>query len=145
MCRPIDRFWPSIERVEYGRRHAQALVLVVTPPELSKCLVRVARQRRQLIKKREVEFAFWLRLRAPHVPGRHLHLVQRGRVADEVAGDEPEAAKGREGNAELLLVRFAAAASPPRVGRCQKLRPRQIELIEADIEPSPPDVIDLRV
>src|SRR6202030_3219504 len=96
------------------------------------CVFWVARQRGQLIKKREIEFRWWLRLRAPDGPGRHPHFVQRRHVADEAAGDEPEAAKASKGDAELLRLRLAAAASAPRVGSRQKLRSRQIERIEMD-------------
>ena len=83
------------------------------------------------MKGRSISASFWV-IAAPHVPRQHLAIVERGHVADDVAGDEPQTVHVEDG--EGARIGLAAAAELPGVARHQELIARHVERIEGDAE-----------
>jgi hypothetical protein len=146
---PVTRASGTVaECVEDLCGNAEARVLLVPATEGTEVGVRVGRQHRQLIEQRDlvgVESRARGRLSSPHVPGQHLHLVEGGEFSNQASRNEPEAIEVDERDPKPGGIDLAATAAMPGDGRCHELVSRDVERIERDAQPLPPDVVELRV
>ena len=76
--------------------------------------------------------ASFRRHRTPDIPRQHLVIIERGHVADDVAGDEPQSVHVED--TERARIGLAVAAELPGVARHQELVARHVERIEGDTE-----------
>src|SRR5579872_359106 len=135
------------QRIEHFRWQAQAGIAVIAPPERVEICVRVRRQFGERIEIGELvggELAR-RRLRAPDVPRQDFGAVERGEIADQIAGDEPQAAQLREFDAEGVRVELAAPAFAPGVGGDQESIARDVERVVTDGEIAGEDFVELDV
>ena len=80
---------------------------------------------------------------APVVPRQHLAVVERGHVANDVAGDEPEACHVQD--PEGLRIGLAIAAQAPCVAGHQEPVARHLQRVEVDVEQGALTVVDLGI
>ncbi|WP_407169725.1 hypothetical protein [Bradyrhizobium sp. ORS 111] len=128
--------------VEHGLWHLHPLIGKESI-EFVGVSVRRAADHSQSIEEGEIQLAVAPAHCAPDVPRQHLAIVQRGDVANEIAGDEPKSVHVE--NAECARVVDSVAAEQPGITGDHELIAWDVRRIEPDLEQFALMIVDLRL